>query len=1753
MFNLVAGLLFTGIFCLNGGAFGYVPSNGTCRVSEVVFIDPSVQKAEEIVSQLPKGSEVVRLSPGVDGVGQISAHLAKKRDLSAIHIISHGNAGHFVLNGKRIDGDFLRDHGRGISGWGRSLTENGDILLYACHLADSFEGKLFVKNFAHLTNADIAASTDITGGKAFRGNWDLEYSIGQIDRTAITVGPNIGIKLQTWNVNSGYWNVASNWDPAVVPTSGDAVVIPAEKSCTVAANSSCKSLELVGSSTTLIVSSGTLSVTNTSDINGTLEISAGTFDANGDFDATGGAVNFTGAGYLNLTSTGTNVLGTFTKGTGTVTYDGTGDQTVVYVSGGYNGIAFGGTGTKTATGLTATTLSAPAEGYSIVLDGQGTSITNPCTFSNTGALTLKSDPGYDLLFLGGVTATAPSAVTFNGAIRTSGDAISIGDADTGVSLGGDSTLDTTYSSNPAGAAITLGGTVDGDTDNTRDLTLNAGTGGTISVAGAVGGGTSLKHLTVTNSNGTTFTGDVTTGTQLTLSDTTTGADITFSGTLATGTLSTMAAGYNVKLHGGCTITNNTEFYNTGTVALGDNSDDTLTFNGGIETTGNTTNPSSTTLNGAISTSNNPVALGTTTVAKGSGTGITTIDPAGGALTFGATTINSGATLKAGAAGNAGTISFNSTVDGPGDLEINTSGSATLSQNIGTSPSLGVLTLTNGNLAAGDKSITAGTITVDGGIFGLATSPSGVWDVDNVSIASGAEMNATTGAFKVSGDWTNSGTFDHKSGTVTLDGASQTLSGSTTFNNLIKTVASASTLTFPSATRTTVVNALTLKGTGGALLSLISSTSGTQWEIDPQGTRTIEYLDVMDSNNVDTTPIDAGTHSVSSGNNTNWTFPTITSFSPTSGGTGTSVTITGSNFSGATAVTFGGTNASSYNVDSTTQITAVIDSGTTGKVAVTTSGGTANSSADFTFIDAPTIASFSPTSGGTGTSVTITGTNFSGATAVTFGGTNASSYNVDSTTQITAVVDSGTTGKVVVTTPGGTANSSADFTFIDAPTIASFSPTSGGTGASVTITGTNFSGATAVTFGGTNASSYNVDSTTQITAVVDSGTTGKVVVTTPGGTANSSADFTFIDAPTIASFSPTSGGTGTSVTITGTNFSGATAVTFGGTNASSYNVDSTTQITAVVNSGTTGKVVVTTPGGTATSAADFTFIATPTITSFSPTSGGTSTSVTITGTNFTGTTAVKFGGTDASSFNVYSFTQIEAIVAGGSTGTITVTTPGGTATSDDSFTYSAVTARTYYVNIASGNDSNAGTEAAPWKTLHHAINQINGGATGTSALPYTLNVALGTYSTTNGEADTGLTITQNYVTVEGASGSGPIIDGSGATSWAYGIKISGSNVTLRNLYVTGFIGTSPEGTGIEIISGSNNTVENCRVYENHDGISVSDSSNCTIQGCQVDNNNFDGISISGSADSVITRNSIYDNFETDNSDGIIVEACSPEISRNTIYDNRFNISLQGSSTTPTSPTIKNNLIYESTLDEVHYGIYVGGITGSTVHPQIYHNTIDGSLYQGILIEGTGDTPIIKYNIVTNCRQSGIQNSGTPTIDYNDVWHNGPDPYDRNYDGCTAGANDISQDPQYASYTLAVTSPCINAIPTGNPPDDPVTVDFDGDARPYGVGFDMGAYEMDNLPAVSTTAASSITATSASSGGDVTSDGGASVTARGVCWSTSTDPTTADSKTTDGTAKPPNGVFHQQHHRIKPQHHLLRKGLRHQRRQRNRVWR
>jgi hypothetical protein len=160
------------------------------------------------------------------------------------------------------------------------------------------------------------------------------------------------------------------------------------------------------------------------------------------------------------------------------------------------------------------------------------------------------------------------------------------------------------------------------------------------------------------------------------------------------------------------------------------------------------------------------------------------------------------------------------------------------------------------------------------------------------------------------------------------------------------------------------------------------------------------------------------------------------------------------------------------------------------------------------------------------------------------------------------------------------------------------------------------------------------------------------------------------APTVSGFSPASGPAGTSVTVTGTGFTGATSVSFNGTAASSFAVGSDTQLTATVPAGaTSGPIAVTTAGGTGTSAGSFTVTtvaAAPTISSISPTSGPVGTSVAITGTGLSGITSVRFGGVSAA-FTVVSATRVNATVpSGAKTGAITVSGPNGSATSSQSF-------------------------------------------------------------------------------------------------------------------------------------------------------------------------------------------------------------------------------------------------------------------------------------------------------------------------------------------------------------------------------------------------------------------------------------------------------------------------------------------------------
>ncbi|MEY9926326.1 hypothetical protein ABH926_000948 [Catenulispora sp. GP43] len=237
----------------------------------------------------------------------------------------------------------------------------------------------------------------------------------------------------------------------------------------------------------------------------------------------------------------------------------------------------------------------------------------------------------------------------------------------------------------------------------------------------------------------------------------------------------------------------------------------------------------------------------------------------------------------------------------------------------------------------------------------------------------------------------------------------------------------------------------------------------------------------------------------------------------------------------------------------------------------------------------------PTGGGN--AVTITGTNLAGATAVKFG-TKSATITANTPTSVTATAPSGAgTVGVTVTTGGGTSNPLSYF-YVGAPFKATLSNDSGPTagGNTITLSGTGLSTASSVAFGA-NSATPTVVSDSLISVTVPAGAAaGSVGITvhTAGGASNG-LSYTYVDAPTATSVTPSSGPTsgGTGTTVAGTGLTTTASVTVGGAVAP-FSVISDTELSVVTPPGTAGAadVTVSTAGGSATLTGGFTYVAGP---------------------------------------------------------------------------------------------------------------------------------------------------------------------------------------------------------------------------------------------------------------------------------------------------------------------------------------------------------------------------------------------------------------------------------------------------------------------------------------------------------------------------------------------------------------------------------
>jgi autotransporter-associated beta strand protein len=395
--------------------------------SELVFIDASVLDSQELLSQTPAGAEIHVLQPDRDGIEQITELLEGRRDVAAMHIITHGSPGLVHLG----SGGIALENVERTAAWRSALAPDADILIYGCEVGKGEVGTLFVQALAEATQADVAASDDDTGVAALGGDWEMEIAQGAIEAAAL--------QAFEWNHLLATYNFAGGIDSGnYVLLVGDIFNVTADTTLSGSLSGSggfdktgTAILVLSGTSTyagNTTVSAGTLALGASGVIpdgsgNGNVSIgSSGTLDLNGFSEtinglSSSGKVTNSGASAATLTVGGNNASstfgGTFQAGSSSLFLTKTGSGNLTLYSANPSGLA----------GVT-------IDGGAILRWGDFLGADKTVIINNTGRYYATAggtiNQNFDINSTSGATSvtleSGSGAYTLNGTIITSSDA-----------------------------------------------------------------------------------------------------------------------------------------------------------------------------------------------------------------------------------------------------------------------------------------------------------------------------------------------------------------------------------------------------------------------------------------------------------------------------------------------------------------------------------------------------------------------------------------------------------------------------------------------------------------------------------------------------------------------------------------------------------------------------------------------------------------------------------------------------------------------------------------------------------------------------------------------------------------------------------------------------------------------------------------------------------------------------------------------------------------------------------------------------------------------------------------------------------------------------------------------------------------------------------------------------------------------------------------------------------------------------------
>ena len=363
----------------------------------------------------------------------------------------------------------------------------------------------------------------------------------------------------------------------------------------------------------------------------------------------------------------------------------------------------------------------------------------------------------------------------------------------------------------------------------------------------------------------------------------------------------------------------------------------------------------------------------------------------------------------------------------------------------------------------------------------------------------------------------------------------------------------------------------------------------------------------------------------------------------------------------------------------------------------------------------------------------------------------------------------------------------------------------------------------------------------------------------------------------------------------------------------------------------------------------------------------------------------------------------------------------------------------------------------------------------AASPFTLS--------TNGKCQGGgifimpQAVTTNPITVRNCTVSGNYSEGS-----------VGGGISIDPLFVAGTVITAPVNVTRTIIT--NNWAYKAGGGVMTDGLEPTSTSNYVFANCVIANNESSTVAAGGGGAFI---------------NNVAAYAGTVSFTNCTVVNNKMLTSNYGGA------GIYYNNIKSDITNCAFWGN--GGVT------TFYNIKVKNTLTTNKLINCVFDSHFNELEVSPVATPADL--TGKVIVDVNNTGSTGGTLYANftsptNFIGKTLVAGDITSLAS-ADWSIASTSACKDAGTTVAS----VTNDILGTPRPQGAAYDIGAYEVKTIPVLdATTAASSITSSSASSGGNITANGGASVSARGVCWNQSINPTISSAHTTNGTG---NGSF------------------------------